>query len=133
MTALIVDASAVTEALAGNVLFRIRMQEAGSDLHAPALCDIEVVSALVRMLRRGNMSAERAGQLLRDFVGLPLQRHAHGPLLLERVLQLHNNFSPYDATYVALSEELNAPLLTADARLARAVRSHTAIRVLPDE
>ncbi|HEX9405892.1 MAG TPA: type II toxin-antitoxin system VapC family toxin [Thermoanaerobaculia bacterium] len=45
---------------------------------------------------------------------------------------MRNNFTPYDAVYVALSERLGAPLLTADTRLARAVRLQTSVRVLPE-
>jgi predicted nucleic acid-binding protein len=45
------------------------------------------------------------------------------------MLQLRHNFSAYDATYVALAEQLDAELLTADQRLARAVRAHTSVLV----
>ena len=45
--------------------------------------------------------------------------YEHGPIL-GRVLELYENFSVYDATYVALAEALGASLLTADRRLARA-------------
>jgi predicted nucleic acid-binding protein len=37
-----------------------------------------------------------------------------------RAWDLRPNFSAYDALYVALAEQLEVPLLTADARLARA-------------
>lgn len=40
--------------------------------------------------------------------------------LWPRAWELRTNLSAYDALYVALAEQLNAPLLTADARLARA-------------
>jgi len=45
-------------------------------------------------------------------------------------LGLRHNFTAYDATYVALAEALGATLLTADLRLARAVRTHTAVDVM---
>jgi len=48
-----------------------------------------------------------------------LQRHAHEPLL-DRVWELRENLSVYDAVYVALAEALDAVLLTCDRRLARA-------------
>ena len=41
--------------------------------------------------------------------------------MTERSVELRDNVSSYDATYVALAEILNCPLVTADARLARAV------------
>lgn len=61
-----------------------------------------------------------------DYADLPLTRHAHLPLI-GRILELRNNFSAYDAAYVALAELLDVPFLTADERLARAVR-----RLVPD-
>ena len=56
---------------------------------------------------------------LLDLRALDLERHAHEPLL-ERVWQLRQNLTACDAVYVALAEALEAPLLTCDARLARA-------------
>jgi predicted nucleic acid-binding protein len=40
--------------------------------------------------------------------------------LWPRAWELRTNLSAYDALYVALAEQLDAPLVTADARLARA-------------
>jgi predicted nucleic acid-binding protein len=40
--------------------------------------------------------------------------------VLDRVWELRDNLSAYDASYIALAELLNCPLLTADARLSRA-------------
>jgi predicted nucleic acid-binding protein len=46
-----------------------------------------------------------------------------------RAYELRSNVTPYDATYVALAEGLSCPLLSADARLARApgIRCHVDI------
>ena len=52
--------------------------------------------------------------------------------LLERVWALRDNLSAYDATYVAVAEALNCPLLTADARLARAPGPECPITVVTD-
>jgi predicted nucleic acid-binding protein len=46
---------------------------------------------------------------------------------------LRENFSSYDAAYVALAEGLSdegVPLLTTDGRLAHAVHAHSAVEVL---
>ena len=54
-------------------------------------------------------------------------------LLVPRIWQLRENFSAYDATYVALAEGLAdepVPLLTAGPRMARAVAAHADAPVL---
>jgi predicted nucleic acid-binding protein len=48
-----------------------------------------------------------------------LRRHPSRSLW-PRAWELRTNLSAYDAPYVALAEQLDAPLLTADARLAKA-------------
>ena len=83
----------------------------GESLPVPALCDLEVVSALRRLLLRRDLTQDRATQALRDYLDLPVRRSGHRHLLA-RVLQLRTTFSAYDATYVALAERLRARLLT---------------------
>lgn len=51
--------------------------------------------------------------------------------LLDRVWELRDNLSAYDASYVALAEMLNCALLTADARLSRAPGTRCPITVVP--
>jgi predicted nucleic acid-binding protein len=58
-----------------------------------------------------------------DYADLSVTRHAHLPLI-GRILELRDNFTAYDAAYVALAEMLDLPFLTGDERLARAVRRH---------
>jgi len=50
--------------------------------------------------------------------------------LWPRAWELRTNLSAYDALYVALAEQLQAPLLTADARLARAPGLRCSIEVV---
>jgi predicted nucleic acid-binding protein len=129
---LVVDASAVAELLlrrpAAAAVER-RLREHRFDLHAPHLLDIEVLSAVRRVVASGDASDERGSQAIADLLDLPLERYPHEPLV-PRVWELRDNLSSYDAAYVALAEVISAPgapLLTADARLARAVRAQTAI------
>ncbi len=104
------------------------LQAAEIDVHTPALCDIEVAAALRRSLLMRRLRGVRAAEAVEDYLDLPLIRHGH-LALLERILQLRSNFSAYDATYVALAEQLKGELLTADDGLTRAVRSQLPLRL----
>ena len=60
-----------------------------------------------------------------DLGSLRISRVPHGALL-DRCWQLRSTLTVYDAVYVSLAEALDAPLLTADAKLANApgIRCH---------
>ena len=131
---IVVDAGAVVDLLLRRPLgdaVRRALEDEDDDLHAPALLDLEVLSAARRLLAAGNLDVERAEQAVEDLVALPVLRHGHLPLL-QRVWGLRENMTPYDAAYVALAEGLgsDAALLTLDRRLARAVSSHTDVRTI---
>jgi predicted nucleic acid-binding protein len=130
---IVVDASALAEYLLRSeaaAAMAATITGRDVDLHIPALCDVEVVSALRRALIRGFLSEARAQEALDDFLALPLLRHGHRALL-PRCFGLRHVLSPYDATYVALAERLEALLLTGDLRLARAARK-LGLRCLPE-
>lgn len=134
MTAVVADASALAEYLlrttrAASVAKTIEAREVR--LHVPALCDVEIASVLRSALLRGRLTETRALEALRDYAELPITRHGH-VALLSRALWLRANLSAYDAVYIALAEAIGAVFLTADARLARAVRVHTRVEVLAD-
>lgn len=57
-------------------------------------------------------------------------RYLSHSALSDRVWELRDNLSSYDATYVALAERLGAELLTGDARLANAPGHHARVTVL---
>jgi len=104
----------------------------GFALHAPHLVDVEVLSALRRLVSSGEATAERAAEAIADLHDLPIERYPHD-ILVPRIWQLRENFSAYDASYVALADGLAdepVPLLTADGRLARAVTDHVDVPVL---
>jgi predicted nucleic acid-binding protein len=132
---LVVDASAVTELLLGRPAAEAiasALREHDFDLHAPHLVDVEVLSALRRVVAAGDASAARAAEAVDDLIDLPLQRYAH-EALVPRIWELRENFSAYDAAYLALAEVLvqdGAPLLTADTRFARAASEHAAVDIV---
>jgi len=101
----------------------------GQDLAAPELIDLEVASVLRRQLAARRLNVRRASLALDDLLELPIQRAPHRPLL-RRAWELRGDMSVYDAAYVALAEVLEAPLVTADARLARAPGVRCAVELL---
>jgi predicted nucleic acid-binding protein len=119
---IVADASAVLELLLGtDAAPRVaaRLLDASETLHAPHLLDVEVTQALRRYAISGGLDARRGERALADLLDLPLRRHPH-TVLLRRAWELRRSISAYDAVYVALAEALGAPLVTRDARLARA-------------
>jgi predicted nucleic acid-binding protein len=75
------------------------------------------------------MTAQRGQEALEDLDALPLNRYPHD-FLIPRVWQLRANLTAYDAAYVALSELLDAPLLTCDGGIASAPGHHATVEVV---
>lgn len=112
---IVIDASAFIDAVDGrnSVLGRL----GDEDIHAPHLLDVEVASALRRLVARGRFEPERAADALATLEHGDIKRHPHSPLL-GLIWSLRDRVSVYDATYVALAAALNVPLVTADRKLA---------------
>jgi predicted nucleic acid-binding protein len=126
---IIAEASAVVDALVdtppSHPLLAVLSDE---ELHAPALLDFEVASALRGHVRAARITPGRLREALADFAALSIERH-HMTALLGRMLELRENFIAYDAAYVALAMALRAPLVTADAKLRAAERLGVTVRV----
>ena len=119
MTA-VLDASVVIELVLGTrtgARLRQRLADPRISLHSPELVDLEVLNALRRFMRLRTVAADRVAAAIERLDGLDLRRHRHGPML-RRIWSWRANLTTYDAAYVALAEVLDAPLLTADERLA---------------
>jgi predicted nucleic acid-binding protein len=118
---IVVDASVVVAALVDGGLDGDAAREAmlGAEAHAPHLLDVEVLSAVRRLALAERLTAHGARGAVRALRELPVARHAHDPLL-DRALELRDSITAYDACYVALAELLDATMMTADLRLARA-------------
>ena len=129
----VVDASAIVDFLlqpARDAPLSRMLGQRDIDLHAPMLCELEVVAGVRRALLRGRLSGTASAHgIVQDLVDLPLELYPHQPIL-SRTLDLYENFTTYDAAYVALAEALGVPLLTSDAKLAAATRTHTNVEVL---
>lgn len=122
MTTVVVDSSAFVDTIAqplrrgGRVLEHL---EAFDEWWAPECFDAEVAQGLRHQLLRGALTAPAFVQEMRELSRLAIGRIPVGPLL-GRVAALSPSVTAYDASFVAVAELLDAPLLTTDARLARA-------------
>ncbi len=127
---LVVDTSAVIDALAGRFpqADLIARLSTDGDLHAPHLLDVEVLHALRRLVATGSLTEDRAADARADFDDMAIIRYPHQPLA-DRVWALRHNLSAYDATFIALAEALEVPLVTCDARMAAAPGHQARIEV----
>jgi predicted nucleic acid-binding protein len=101
-------------------------------LVAPRLFDVECASGLVKAVRRRRLGASRALDDLLDLLELPVERlEAPGAEVEALLFALEHGISVYDALYVALAAEERLPLVTADARLVRALAGspHTVLHL----
>ena len=96
-----------------------RLFRDGEEFHSPHLLDVEVTQGLRRLVRSGEVTPARAADAIGDLAGIDLHRHAHVDML-NRVWQLRDNVTAYDAVYVALAEALDATVITCDGPLAKA-------------
>lgn len=129
---MVIDASAVADFLLQTDLspaIDAVLTSPDTDLRVPALCDIEICNVLRKVILRNEISHARAVAAAKAYNDLPILRHPHARLI-PRILALHQNFTAYDAAYVALAEVLDATLLTTDSRFARSASSVLGQRVI---
>lgn len=76
------------------------------------------------------ISADQAAQAHNDLLDLPLELWPY-EVMATRVWELRANLSAYDASYVAMAEAIDAPLLTLDRRINRAPNTLCHIELPP--
>jgi predicted nucleic acid-binding protein len=113
---IVVDASAMVEALVGRDVDETLLNALAGDVAAPHILDVEVLSVL-RGLVLGHKLGEPAASAARNVhFGFVIDRHATAPLA-DRIWDLRQQYTSYDAAYIAMAEALEAPLHTCDAKL----------------
>jgi predicted nucleic acid-binding protein len=97
-------------------------QLAQKSVHAPSLLPYEIASVANKKLRAGADPAllDRA---LTDFSEQRIELHAVAPVAALQLAQRYG-LTTYDAAYLWLAAELEAPLATFDRQLAEAARRH---------
>ncbi len=114
---IVLDASAMVEALVGRDPADELLDALAGEIHAPSLLDIGVNSVLRGLELGRSLTGSRAEQALDDYWSFTIVRYELEPLR-ERVWRLRHQFTSYDAFYLALGEALDAPLVTCDKKLA---------------
>lgn len=117
----VVDSSAVVAALvdAGADGQWAQTELTGEGLAAPHLMPVEVANILRRAVLAGDLSVDVAALAHEDLVRLRVDLFPYEPHA-QRVWELRENLTAYDAWYVALAEALRVPLVTLDRRVAGA-------------
>jgi predicted nucleic acid-binding protein len=118
MNLIVVDASVVVDLLAADDSHRRKAARdrltSGDAIFAPAYLDIEIVSAMRGLARRSDVLAADAPALIALALCMPIRREPLAGVIADRIWQLRENMTAYDAGYVALAEQLTASLLTCD-------------------
>ena len=117
MTAYVVDASVAAkwfleEPFTAEAAALLR---SGNRLSAPDFLLLEMDSLLVKRMRRGDLTAEKAREVRSVLGQLPLDYHAFGAFQDHAwELACQTGCSIYDCLYLAMALALGAPLVTAD-------------------
>lgn len=118
---IVIDASAMVEALIGRDVDAELVDLLAGDVAAPHLLDIEVYSVLRGLELGGKVIPEVADQARSDFRDLVIARYAAAPFA-DQIWARRHEVTSYDAWYLAVAQTLEATLCTCDARLAKAAR-----------
>lgn len=117
MAEVVADASALVDLLLANeVGGAVSRRLAGQVLHAPAHVDAEVLSALGRLHRAGELAADDVASKLGELAVAPIRRHLVNELVLGAWARRHQ-LRLADALYVELAVSRGLPLVTTDRRL----------------
>ncbi|RGD59480.1 PIN domain-containing protein [Kitasatospora xanthocidica] len=115
----VVDASAGIEMLVGPLRTRIAGRLRGKVVAVPGHFDYEVLRVLRNLLNADKITLHAADAAVKELAALPFLR-VETSMLIARTWSLRHNQFPGDGLYIALAEELSAPLVTTDRKLSNA-------------
>ncbi|HZI97517.1 MAG TPA: type II toxin-antitoxin system VapC family toxin [Actinomycetales bacterium] len=129
---IVVDASLLVDALVGGSsgdAAQAALGDGDEEVAAPAVLPAEALSGVRSLMLRKVISRPLAMQAVSGIASLRIPLYPFEPFV-ERVWELRDNVTVYDAWYVALAEALDVPLLTADRRLAETPGARCEVRLV---
>jgi predicted nucleic acid-binding protein len=125
---IVADASVLVASVLGRVSAQQLLEE--QQIQVPTHVDIEVAQALRKHVQLGWLAGDEGWQALEAYRWMAVTRHSTFAFF-DRIWELRDNLTAYDAAYVALAEIIECPLVTADARLSRAPGLRCPVTVVP--
>lgn len=117
---LVIDASAMVDYLVDSPLAaRVAERIANNEILVPAHFDAEVLSALGRLHRGGELSEAEVEARVALTAQAPFHRHLLPPLL-EGAWARHHNVRLVDALYIELANQVDATIITTDSGMSAA-------------
>lgn len=115
-----------------NQLFD-HLNDPQAEFFIPDLFYVECANTLWKYVKANLYSAEQIKADLTDLKALRFQVISTKELISSAVeISLNYNISAYDGCYVALSQQVNAPLLTLDQRLVNSLNNNFDVRLFTD-
>jgi predicted nucleic acid-binding protein len=116
----VVDSSVLVAALVDTGPHGVWAEEvlARGSLHAPELARAEATNILRRLERAKLITTPEANGAQEDLMQLDIDLFSFEPFA-DRIWELRDNVTSYDAWYVALAEALKVPLATLDEALSK--------------
>jgi len=102
---------------------RVDFRNAVHELLAPDIFNAEVTHALTRAERQGRIAVGEARKLFLDILTTPPRFYPFQPFLLRAIdISSKMRVGVYDCIYVALAEQENCELVTADKTMVNALK-----------
>jgi predicted nucleic acid-binding protein len=109
-----------------NQLFEHLAKNSLAQFYVPDLFYIECANVLIKYVRASRCSAEQAALNLVDLKALRIHSTPTKLLMIGAIdISAKYDISAYDGSYVALSHQVKAPLLTLDKRLFNSMKDST--------